>query len=154
MKLGFERSERKMKKCIILIVISIILLTMVACGNASPPAPAEPSRPEGQLQLLAFVDERLTEQEAMDLESSIEGILHVGDITFVSREEAFEDFLAAANIDDKALLEDLDVTFFRHRFIVSLEASATLQETQILLLQIPGIVAVIDPYGHFHEHAE
>ena len=118
------------------------------------PEVAELSVPENQSQLIAFVDERVTEQELRDLEDKIRGTTEVESVTFVSREEVFEDFFAELDDDNKALFDELDATIFRHRFIIILEDEANMQETQTLLRQTPGIAEVIDPYDIHPEHAE
>ena len=63
--------------------------------------------------VVAFVDESLTDEEAQGLQSQLSGISGVADCTFVSRQEARDEYVAQYNEDD--LYSDLDPSIFRHR---------------------------------------
>ena len=135
---------KRMKKSVIFIVATIFLLAMAGCGCAISLEPVETSASENLIQLLAFVDESLTEQEAIDLEGEIWRIAEVESVRFVSREEAFEDFLATLDDDLRTHVEELaDATSLRHRFMIDLGDAANIQDTQTLLMQISGIADVI-----------
>ena len=58
--------------------------------------------------VVAFVDESLTDEEAQGLQSQLSGISGVADCTFVSRQEARDEYVAQYNEDD--LYSDLDPT--------------------------------------------
>jgi len=91
---------------------------------------------ESRNQVVAFVDEALTEDEARALEVEILGIYNVETATFVHRAEAMEDFKAA---HPGGNFEDVNESAFRHRFVIDLEDIAWMQNTQAWLHQMPGI---------------
>ena len=68
--------------------------------------------------VVAFVDESLTDEEAQGLQSQLSGISGVADCTFVSRQEARDEYVDQYNEDD--LYSDLDPTIFRHRYVMHL----------------------------------
>ena len=68
--------------------------------------------------VLAFVDEALTEEEARSLQPRIAALPNVRDCTFVSRQEARDNYVAQYDEDD--LYSDLDPEIFRHRFVIHL----------------------------------
>ena len=73
---------------------------------------------EEENDVLAFVDESLTEEEARDLEDEILAVDNVTDATFISRTEALEDY--ESQYEDEELFQDLPDSTLRHRFVVSL----------------------------------
>ena len=68
--------------------------------------------------VVAFVDESLTDDEATALQSRLAAIPGVADCTFVSRQEARDEYVAQYNEDD--LYSDLDPSIFRHRYVMHL----------------------------------
>ena len=94
---------------------------------------------ERRNQVLAFVDETLSEEEARALESQVLATENVYGATFVTRDEAHQAFVER---HEGAELEDIDSEVFRHRFVVDLDDIAYMQDTQSRLLTIPGIVVV------------
>ena len=88
-------------------------------------------------EILVYVDSELPEAEAKSIGTKINKLDNILQATFVSREEALEDFKEDHNGDsafDGVVPEDL-----RHRFIVSLENNALMGETDALLQDIPGV---------------
>ncbi|MBQ5503969.1 MAG: permease-like cell division protein FtsX, partial [Oscillospiraceae bacterium] len=69
---------------------------------------------ESENQILAYVDESLSEEEARALEPVIERIPNVADAQFISREEAMETFVNSH--ENSTIFEGVDATVFRHRF--------------------------------------
>lgn len=90
--------------------------------------------------VLAFVDEALTDEEAQALQGTLEGVDNVADCTFVSREEAREDYIAQYDEDD--LYSDLDSTVFRHRFVIHLTDQHRLAQTEEAIEAVDGIVKI------------
>ena len=68
--------------------------------------------------VVAFVDESLTDDEATALQSRLAAIPGVADCTFVSRQEARDEYVAQYNEDD--LYSDLDPSIFRYRYVMHL----------------------------------
>ncbi len=92
---------------------------------------------EDESQVLAFVDESLSEEEARSLEGTIRGINNVRDVKFVSRDQAFESY--KAGFDDTSIFENLDSSVFRHRYVVYLNDVTTMSATRDALRSINGI---------------
>ena len=90
--------------------------------------------------ILAFIDESLSDEDARALQSKVEAVSNVGDVTFVSREEARDSYVAQYDEDD--LYADLDAGIFRHRFVVHLQDENRLAETADALRQVDGIAKV------------
>ena len=90
--------------------------------------------------ILAFIDESLSDEDARALQSKVEAVSNVGDVTFVSREEARDSYVAQYDEDD--LYADLDAGIFRHRFVVHLQDENRLAETAEALRQVDGIAKV------------
>ena len=90
--------------------------------------------------VLAFVDEALSDTEAKALKSKLTGLTGVLDCTFVSREEARDNYVAM--YDENDLYSELEANIFRHRFVIhmtDLELMETLSEE---LENVEGIVKV------------
>ena len=92
---------------------------------------------EQKNQVLAFVDESLTEEEARALADDLEAVDNVRGVTFISREEAMENF--QSKYPDEELYQDLEPEIFRHRYAVDLVDIGKMSETKELLEQVPGI---------------
>jgi cell division transport system permease protein len=95
---------------------------------------------EDENEMLAFVDENLSEEEARALESQIEANPNVANAVFVSREEAMESFINAYS--NKSLFDGLTPEVLRHRYIIYLNDISKMAETQTALLGIYGIATV------------
>ena len=95
---------------------------------------------EQQNEIVAFVDENIADEEAARaLESSILAAGNIESAEFVSRENAMNNFMS--KYDDR-LMEGIDATVFRHRFVLHLTDISQMAETKQALEQIPGIVKV------------
>ena len=95
---------------------------------------------EQQNEIVAFVDENIADEEAARaLESSILAAGNIESAEFVSRENAMNNFMS--KYDDR-LMEGIDATVFRHRFVLHLTDISRMAETKQALEQIPGIVKV------------
>ena len=92
---------------------------------------------EQKNQVLAFVDESLTEEEARALADDLEAVDNVRGVTFISREEAMENF--QSKYPDEELYQDLEPEIFRHRYAVDLVDIGKMSQTKTLLEQVPGI---------------
>ena len=92
---------------------------------------------EQKNQVLAFVDENLTEEEARALADDLEAVDNVRSVTFISREEAMENF--QSKYPDEELYQDLEPEIFRHRYAIDLVDIGKMSETKKLLEQVPGI---------------
>ena len=95
---------------------------------------------EQENQVLAFVDESLTEAQARTLESKLLKVDNVASVEFISREEAKDAF--ASEYEDDPLFQNLDPAIFRNRFVVNLVDLSLMRETKTALEQVPGIADV------------
>ena len=87
--------------------------------------------------VLAFVDDALTEQEARALQTKIENVENVADCTFMSRDEAKENYIARYDGDE--LYGDLPADVFRHRYIIHVTDPDRIMETKTAVEQVEGI---------------
>lgn len=99
---------------------------------------------EQENEILVYVDENLTEAEAKSVGSQINLIDNVAISRFVSREEALENFVEKQG--DENLFAGLDSTTLRHRFVVSLEDNAKMEQTVDLIRPIAGVAEISAPY--------
>jgi len=91
---------------------------------------------ESRNQVIAFVDDRLSEEDARLIDNQILATNNVEAITFISSAEVLADWQAAHPED---YWDDIDVDVFRHRFVIDLEDIAYMQATLVQLQQIPGL---------------
>ena len=94
---------------------------------------------QNQNNVLAYVDETLSESEARALQSKVEAVDNVATVEFVTREEAMENFESDY---DENLFENIDPTVFRHRFVITLDELTLMKETQAALRNVDGIASV------------
>ena len=90
--------------------------------------------------VVAFVDESLTDDEATALQSRLAAIPGVADCTFVSRQEARDEYVDQYNEDD--LYSDLDPTIFRHRYVMHLTDLKLMDQVVQSLESVEGIAKV------------
>jgi cell division transport system permease protein len=97
---------------------------------------------EQQTEILAFVEETLDETQARSLEASLEAVPNVRSVEFISREQAMESF--AAKYEDSNLVQDLDISIFRHRYAIHIDDLEQQSQTVQAISKIEGIVKVND----------
>ncbi|MCL2628121.1 MAG: ABC transporter permease [Oscillospiraceae bacterium] len=95
---------------------------------------------ESENIVLAYVHENLSENDARALEPVILAIPNVTSAVFISREEALQSFIG--RYDDTDRYDDVDATWFRHRFAVYVSDVAQIAETQNSLRYIREIATV------------
>ena len=88
-------------------------------------------------EILCYVDTELSDAEARSIGTKINLLDNVLQSTFVSREEALEDFIA--DHDGDSAFNGVQAKDLRHRYVVSLEDNTRMKETETQLKQIPGI---------------
>ncbi|MDE7262545.1 MAG: permease-like cell division protein FtsX [Oscillospiraceae bacterium] len=91
---------------------------------------------ESQNQMLAFVDENLSEQDARALESALRRVPNVANVTFISNTEAAVAF--RGRYEDEELFQLPDENF-RHRYAIDLEDIGLMGETKAALEALPQI---------------
>ena len=91
-------------------------------------------------EVLAYVDENLTDAEARSVGTLINRIDNVSKATFVSREEALQNFIA--DYENPEAFAGTDASTFEHRFVVVLKDNRKLDETVDAIMRISGVVDV------------
>jgi len=97
---------------------------------------------ESENQVVAFVDEELSDAEARALETKLEAIENVSDAVFVSRDDAFAKYLSEFDEDENELFADLEPTVLRHRYMIYLDDIEYMAETQKRIEEVNGIAKV------------
>lgn len=92
---------------------------------------------EAQNEFLAYIDETYTEEQAQALQPQIEAIPNVAEVTYVSRDQALEDFKAGR--EGNELLDDLDGSVLRDRYRIHVDDIEQLKQTVDQVAAIPGI---------------
>ena len=88
-------------------------------------------------EILVYVDDTLTDAEARSIGTKINLLDNVLQSTFISREEALEDF--KADHDGDSAFDGVQAEDLRHRFVVTLEDNALMKQTDAHLQDIPGV---------------
>ena len=95
---------------------------------------------ESENIVLAYVDDSLSELEALALQRAIAATPNVATVRFITREQATESFIGRHIDSDR--YTDLDPTWFRHRYAVYVDDVEFLAETLEGIRQIYGIDTV------------
>ena len=99
---------------------------------------------EQKNEMLVYIDESYSEAKAKSVGSQINLITNVRSATFVSREQALEDFIDEQN--DASLFAGIDPDTLRDRYIVTVEDNSLLKQTYEKLKEIDGVA---DVSAHF-----
>lgn len=94
---------------------------------------------ENENEVVAFIDESLTEEEARAIEPLIEAVPNVSDAEFMSRADAMANFQEDY---DEELFDSLDETVFRHRYIIHLTDISLMEQTKPLIEAVDGVADV------------
>lgn len=90
--------------------------------------------------VVAFIDEACDDAEAQNLQKKIEAVAGVSDCTFVSRQEARDDYVA--QYDENDLYGELSAEVFRHRYVIHVSEQGEMDEIVAALKLLPGIAKV------------
>ena len=88
-------------------------------------------------EILVYVDSDLSDADARSIGTKINLMDNVLQSTFVSREEALEDFIA--DHDGDSAFSGVQASDLRHRYVVSLEDNTRMKQTDEQLKQLPGV---------------
>ena len=88
-------------------------------------------------EILVYVDSDLSDVEARSIGTKINLLDNVLQSTFVSREEALEDFIA--DHDGDSAFSGVQASDLRHRYVVTLEDNLKMKQTDEQLKQLPGV---------------
>lgn len=95
---------------------------------------------EAKNEFLAYIDDSMSQEDAKGLQSSLEKIENVSQITFVTREEAMADFLEGREEND--LLKDLPADTLRDRYRIHVENIKEMEQTVQAVEEVEGIASV------------
>ena len=95
---------------------------------------------ESQNEIVVFVDDDITDEDAArEIGKSIAAVENISSVDFVPRDEAMDNFMSRY---DAALMEGIDETVFRHRFVVHLYDIALMSQTKMELESLKGVAKV------------
>ncbi len=95
---------------------------------------------EAQNEVVAYIDDSIEDiDKAKAIGNDILALENVSSVEFVSRAEAMQNYMSKY---DKSLMEGIDETVFRHRFIIHLNDIEKLAETRSQLEEVPGVAKV------------
>ena len=94
---------------------------------------------EQKNQILAFVDETLSEGEAREIGKRLEAIDNVKEVVFVSRETAMQNFIAERTEGSGEDYSDLTPSVFRNRYIIYLDDLSLMDRTDDAVKAVNGI---------------
>ena len=95
---------------------------------------------EDENEFLAYVDESLSQNEARALQDEIEAIPNVSSVTFVTKEQALQDFIAQQETNRYTYSTSAET--LRDRYRIHVEDIEQLQDTADQVKQVNGIADV------------
>ncbi|MBR3640904.1 MAG: permease-like cell division protein FtsX [Oscillibacter sp.] len=116
------------------------LLIMGTFSLVAVNADAQLTNMEESNEILAYVDETYTDEEARSIQSKIEAVPGVISATFISREEALTAFVA--KYPDEALFQDLDPTILRDRYAIRVSDLEHLRAIRANVEAVEGVAEV------------
>ena len=88
-------------------------------------------------EILVYIDSELPDAEARSIGTKINLLDNVLQATFVSREEALQDFIA--DHDGDSAFSGVQASDLRHRYVVTLENNLLMKQTDEQLKALPGV---------------
>ena len=95
---------------------------------------------EKENEFLAYVDESFSQEQARGLEQELSGLDNVAEVTFVTREQALEDFLQGR--EENKLLSSLPASVLRDRYRIHVKDIEDMSETVKLVEGVQGIAKI------------
>ena len=95
-------------------------------------------------EILVYIDAELPDAEARSIGSKINMVDNIQQATFVSREEALENFIKEHEGD--AAFAGVEAKDLRHRFVVTLQDNSKIAETVTAIQSIEGVAKVTAAY--------
>ncbi|MEA4934824.1 MAG: permease-like cell division protein FtsX [Lawsonibacter sp.] len=95
---------------------------------------------EANNEFLAYIDENYTEEQARALQSTLEQVDNVAQVTFVTRQEALNDFLDGRETND--LLNSLPAQVLRDRYRIHVNNIEQMSATVKAVEQVTGVAKV------------
>ena len=95
---------------------------------------------EKENEFLAYVDESFSQEQARGLEQELSVLDNVAEVTFVTREQALEDFLQGR--EENKLLSSLPASVLRDRYRIHVKDIEDMSETVKLVEGVQGIAKI------------
>ena len=95
---------------------------------------------EAENEFLAYIDETYSEERARSIQSKLEAIDNVAEVTFVTRQEALDAFLEGRETNE--LLDSLPAEVLRDRYRIHVEDIELLKQTSESVKAVTGIADV------------
>ena len=95
-------------------------------------------------EVLVYIDETFTDADARSVGTKINTIENVMQATFVSRQEALENFVKDHQGDDA--FTGVEAEDLRHRFVVTLMDNSKIQDTVSQIKEISGVASISAAY--------
>ena len=95
---------------------------------------------EQENEILAFVDDSYSRQDAMALQDELEALPNVASVTFISKEEAMDSF--QEDYADEEIFQDLDPEILEDRYAIKVVDLEKQGQTVEAVQQVEGIVDV------------
>ena len=95
-------------------------------------------------EILVYVDSDLSDADARSIGTKINLLENVQQSTFVSREEALEDFIA--DHDGDSAFSGVQASDLRNRYVVVLEDNSLMKQTDEQLKNLPGVAKTSAAY--------
>ena len=89
--------------------------------------------------ILAFVDDCVSQEQAKQMQPSLASIPGVKDARFISKEEAFDAYIAKF---ENAPINHISSSILRDRYAIQISETAVLSDVASILKQQPGIAAI------------
>lgn len=95
---------------------------------------------EDENQVIAFIDETYTEDEARAMIPVLMAVPNVREVVYMDRAEAYQNYVE--KIGEQELFEDIDASIFRDRFLIYLDDIALLADTQRQVRLVQGVADI------------
>ena len=95
---------------------------------------------ESENEILAFIDDTYTEEQAKAMQSKLEAVDNVASATFITKEQAMEDFIA--KYPDEDYFQDLDPSILRDRYAIKVKDLTRQSQTVTQIKAVTGIAKV------------
>ncbi len=95
---------------------------------------------EAENEMLAYIDDSYTEEQARAIQSQLEQVPNVSQVTFVTRQEALDAYLEGRESNE--ILNDLPAEVLRDRYRIHVEDIEQMSATKSALEQVEGVALV------------
>ena len=94
---------------------------------------------EQKNEILAFVDENLSDAEAREIGKRLSAIENIREVQFITRQEAMDNFISEYSETDQEMFSDLSPTVFRNRYVIYLNDLTLMDRTDEAIKAVNGI---------------